>query len=81
MKQRQVPEAGRLKNISTTNRIHKPSKPGQSYVRKQNESVIGEEIGSQDLLIATPEVHYNKMGDQRLLLEKPETARRTPRAS
>ena len=73
VKQRQDPEARRLKNISTTNRIHKESKPGCSKVRKHNESVVGEEIGSQDLLIATPEVHYNKMGDEHLLLEKPQT--------
>ena len=74
VKQRQDPEARRLKNISTTNRIHKESKSGRSKVRKHNESAIDEEIGSQDLLIATPEVHYNKMGDEHLLLEKPQTA-------
>ena len=44
-------EARRLKNTSTTKRIQKASKPGQSKVRKHNEmeSVIGEEIGSEDL--------------------------------
>ena len=73
VKQRQDPEARRLKNTSTANRIQKASKPGQSKVRKHNESVIGEEIGSQaDLLIATPEFHYNEIGDQHLLLEKPQ---------
>ena len=66
---RQDLEAKRLKNTSATNRIQKASKPGQSKVRNHNKSVIGEEIGSQDLLIATPELHYNKMGDQHLLLE------------
>lgn len=45
-----------MKNTSTTNRIHKASKPGQSKVRKHNESVIGEEIGSQDLLIEDGDV-------------------------
>ena len=75
VKQRQDPEARRLpKNTSTTNRIQKACKPGQSKVRKHNESVRGEEIGSQDLLIMTPELHYNKMGDQHLLLEKPQPA-------
>ena len=69
VKQRQDPEARRLpKNSSTTNRIQKACKPGQSKVRKQLE------IGSQDLLIVTPELHYNKMGDQHLLLEKPQPA-------
>ena len=63
-----------LKNTFTTNRIQKASKPGQSKVRKHNESVIGEEIGSQDLLLATPELHYNEIGDQHLLLEKPQPA-------
>ena len=73
VKQRQDPEARRLKNTSTANRIQKASKPGQSKVRKHNESVIGEEIGSQaDLSIATPEFHYNEIGDQHLLLEKPQ---------
>ena len=75
VKQRQDPEARRLpKNTSTTNRIQKACKPGQSKVTKHNESVISEEIGSQDLLIATPGLHYNKMGDQHLLLEKPQPA-------
>ena len=74
LKQRQDPESRRLKNTSTTNRIEKASKPGQSKVRKHNESVVGEEIGNQDLLITTPELHYNNMGDQHLLLEKPQTA-------
>ena len=53
----------RLKNTSTTNRIPKAHKPGQWRVRKHNESVIGEEIGSEDLLIATPKLHYNEVGD------------------
>ena len=66
---RQDLEAKRLKNTFATNRIQKASKAGQSKVRNHNKSVIGEEIGSQDLLIATPELHYNKMGDQHLLLE------------
>ena len=56
-------------NTSTTNRIQKGSKPGQSKVRKHNES---EEISSQDLLLETPELHYNEIGDQHLLLEKPQ---------
>ena len=72
MKQRQDPEAKRFKNASTTNRnIRKASKPGQSKVKKclhfvepqdhleHNESVIGEEIGNQDLLLVTPELHHN----------------------
>ena len=54
VKQRQDPEARRLKNTSTTNRIQKASKRGQSKVRKHNESSIGEEIGSQDLLLIVP---------------------------
>lgn len=74
VKQRQDPEARRMKNTSTTNRIQKACKPGQSKVRKHNESVISEEIGSQDLLTAIPELHYNKMGDKHLLLEKPQPA-------
>lgn len=74
MKPRQDPDARQLKNTSTTNRIQKASKPGQSKVRKHNESVIGKEIGSQDLLIATLELHYNTIGDQHLLLEKPQPA-------
>ena len=74
VKQLQDPEARRLKNTSTTNRIQKACKPGQSKVRKHNESVRSEEIGSRDLLIATPKLHYNKMGDQHLLLEKPRPA-------
>ena len=41
---------------------------------EHNESVIGEKICSEDLLIATPEVHYNEIGDQLLLLEKPQPA-------
>ena len=69
VKQRQDLEVRRLNNTSTTNRIQEASKPGQSKVRPHNESVIGEEIGSQDLLIATSELHYNIMGDQLLLLE------------
>ena len=51
VKPRQDPEARRLKNTSTTNGIHKACKPGHWKVRKHNESVIGEEISSQDLLI------------------------------
>lgn len=74
VKQRQDPEARRLKNTSTTNRIQKASKRGQSKVRKHNESSIGEEIGSQDLLLATPELHYNEIGDQHPMLEKPQPA-------
>lgn len=75
MQQRQDPEARRLKNTSTTNRIQKEtSKPGISKVKKDNESVIGEEIGSQDLLLATPELHYKEIGDQHPLLEKPQPA-------
>ncbi|XP_020607327.1 4-aminobutyrate aminotransferase, mitochondrial-like [Orbicella faveolata] len=74
VKPRQDPDARQLKNTSTTNRIQKASKPGQSKVRKHNESVIGKEIGSQDLLIATLELHYNTIGDQHLLLEKPQPA-------
>ena len=69
MKQRQDPEARRLKNTSSTNRIQKASKAGQSKVGKHNESVTGKEISSEDFLIATPELHYNKIGDQHLLLE------------
>mgnify|MGYP002259979505 CR=1 FL=1 len=43
VKQRQDPEARRLpKNTSTTNRIQKACKPGQSKVRKHNESVRSE---------------------------------------
>ena len=42
---------------------------GQSKVRKHNES---EEISSQDLLLATPELHYSEIGGQHLLLEKPQ---------
>ena len=63
-----------MKNTSTTSRIQKASKPGQLKVRKHNESVIGEEIGGQDLLITSPESHYNKIGDQYLLLENPQAA-------
>ena len=75
VKQRQDPEARRLKNTSTTNRIQKEtSKPAISKVRKDNESVIGEEIGSQDLLLATPELHYKEIGDQHPLLERPQPA-------
>ena len=74
VKQLQDPEARRLQNTSTTNRIQKACKPGQSKVRKHNESVGSEEIGGQDLLIVTLELHYNKMGDQHLLLEKPQPA-------
>ena len=74
VKQRQDPEQRRLKNPSTTNRIQKASKPGQSKVREHNESVLGEEIGIQDLLIATPELHYNRISDHHLLLEKPQPA-------
>lgn len=75
VKQRQDPEARRLpKNTSTTNRIQNACKPVQSKVRKHNESVRSEEIGSQDLLIATPKLHCNKMLDQHLLLEKPQPA-------
>lgn len=49
VQQRQDPEARRLKNTSTTNRIQKEtSKPGISKVRKDNESVIGEEIVACD---------------------------------
>ena len=81
VKQRQDPEARRLpKNTSTTNRIQKACKPGQSKVRKHDENVISEEIVSQDLLIATPKLHYNKMGDQHLLLGKT-SACGPPRAS
>ena len=76
VKQRQDPEARRLpKNTSTTNRIQTACKPGQSKVRKHDESVISEEIGSQDWLIATPKLHYNKMGDQHLLLAKTSACR------
>ena len=64
----------KIEEYSTTNRIHKESKPGQSKVRKHNQSVIGKEISSRDLLIVTTEVHYNKMGDQHLLLKKLHTA-------
>ena len=74
MKQRQDPEARRLKNTSTTKRIQKAGKHGQSKFREYNESVVGEEICSQDLLIATPEVHYHEMGDKLLLLVKPQPA-------
>ena len=85
VKQCQDPEVRRLKNASTTNRIQKASKPVHSKVRKcldfvepredhleHKESVIGEEIGNQDLLLATPELHYNEslISDQHLLLEK-----------
>ena len=63
-----------MKNTSTTNRIQRACKPGQSKVRKYSESVISEDIGSQDLLIATPKLHNNKMGDQHLLLEKRQLA-------
>ena len=55
VKQRLDPEARRLKNTSTTNRIQKARKPGQSKIRKHNESVISEEIGSPGVLIETPE--------------------------
>ena len=43
-------------------------------IKKHNETVISEGIGSQDLFIATPELHYNKMDDQHPLLEKPQPA-------
>lgn len=74
MKQRQDPETRRLKNTCTTSRIQKACKPGQSKVRKHNETVISEAIGSQDLFIATPELYYNKIDDQHLLLGKPQPA-------
>ena len=58
-----------MKNAFTTERIQKASKPDLSKVRKcldsmelqeghleHNEIVIGKEIGSQDLLLATPEL-------------------------
>ena len=61
-------------NTSTTNSIQKACKPGQLKVRKHHESFISEKIGSQDLLIGTPELRYNKMGDQHLWLKKPHPA-------
>lgn len=81
VKQRQDPEAKWLKNTSTTNRIQRACKPGQSKVRNHNESVIREEICSQDLLIATPKLHYNKMDDQHQSVARKTSACRTPRAS
>ena len=56
-----------LQAITQQTEFRRQVNPGQSKFRKHNESVIGEEIGSQDLLIATPELLYNKMGDQHLL--------------
>lgn len=39
---------------------------------EHNESVVGKEISSKGLLPATPELHYNEIVDQHLLLEKPQ---------
>ena len=68
-----------LNNTSITNRTQKIIKPGQFWFRKcldfvepqvghleHNESVVGKEIGGQDLLPATPELHCSEIGDQHL---------------
>lgn len=39
---------------------------------EHNESVVGKEISSKGLLPATPELRYNEIVDQHLLLEKPQ---------
>ena len=85
VKPRQDPEGRRLKNASTTSKIQKASKRGNSKVRKcpdlveqqevhleNNESCTGEETVNQDLLLVTRELNLSEslIGDQQNLLEK-----------
>ena len=85
VKPRQDPEGRRLKNASTTSKIQKASKRGNSKVRKcpdlveqqevdldDNESCTGEETVNQDLLLVTRELNLSEslIGDQQNLLEK-----------
>ena len=85
VKSRQDPEGRRLKNASTTSKIQKASKRGNSKVRKcpdlveqqevhleDNESCTGEETVNQDLLLVTRELNLSEslIGDQQNLLEK-----------
>ena len=85
VKPRQDPEVRRLKNASTTSKIQKASKRGNSKVRKcpdlveqqevhleNNESCTGEETVNQDLLLVTRELNLSEslIGDQQNLLEK-----------
>ena len=85
VKPRQDPEGRRLKNASTTSKIQKASKRGNSKVRKcpdlveqqevhleNNESCTGEETVNQDLLLVTRELNLSEslIDDQQNLLEK-----------
>ena len=85
VKPRQHPKGRRLKNASTTSKIQKASKRGNSKVRKcpdlveqqevdleDNESCTGEETVNQDLLLVTRELNLSEslIGDQQNLLEK-----------
>lgn len=85
VKPRQHPKGRRLKNASTTSKIQKVSKRGNSKVRKcpdlveqqevhleNNESCTGEETVNQDLLLVTRELNLSEslIDDQQNLLEK-----------
>ena len=85
VKPRQDGEGRRLKNASTTSKIQKASKRGNSKVRKcpdlveqqevhleNNESCTGEESVNQDLLLVTRELKLSEslIGDLQNLLEK-----------
>ena len=82
---RQDGEGRRLRNASTTSKIQKASKSGNSKVRKcpdlveqqevhleNNESCTGEETVNQDLLLVTRELNLSEslIGDLQNLLEK-----------
>ena len=82
---RQDPQGRRLKNASTTRKIQKASKRGNSKVRKcpdlveqqevhleNNASCTGEETVNQDLLLVTRELNLSEslIGDQQNVLEK-----------
>lgn len=79
VKPRQDPEGRRLKNASTTSKIQKASKRGNSKVRKcpdfveqqevhleNNEICTGEETVNKDLLLVTRELNLSEslIGDQ-----------------
>ena len=85
MKPRQHPKGRRLKNASTTSKIQKASKRGNSKVRKcpdlveqqevhleNNESCTGEETVNQDLLLVARELNLSEslIDDQQNVLEK-----------
>ena len=82
---RQDPQGRRLKNASTTRKIQKASKRGNSKVRKcpdlveqqevhleNNASCTGEETVNQDLLLVTRELNLSEslIGDQQNVLDK-----------